>query len=52
MTLIRCEWWLSIEESMALLRAIFPSYPELSPRVNVDIEKWKRAHRLDCPTER
>lgn len=52
MTLIRDQWWLSIEESMALLHTIFPSWPELSPRVHVDIEKWKRAHRPDCPIER
>jgi hypothetical protein len=52
MTLIGSEWWLSVEESMALLHAIFPSWPELSPRAHVDIERWKLAHRPDYPTER
>jgi len=51
MTRIGYEWWLSVEESMALLHAIFPSWPELSPRVHVDIERWKLAHRPDYPTE-
>lgn len=52
MTLIGYEGWLSVEESTALLHAIFPSWPELSPCVHVDIERWKLAHRADYPTER
>jgi hypothetical protein len=51
MTRIWDEWWLCLEESVALLHAIYPSWPEVSPRVHVDIEKWKWTLQRDCPAE-
>jgi hypothetical protein len=36
------EWWVTVAESQQLLHLIFPNYPDLKPRIDVDVQAFKQ----------